>query len=98
HFRRKISQQKQERIAEADLRERIFESEIGHAVIHRAEENAQGRQSESTPQRMPEQICEACAFGHAARDGVRQRHAYEERKAGLNRVVKGAAEPLGMRL
>src|SRR6266576_2465251 len=40
HFKGKISKQKQERIAEADLREGILKSEIRNGMVHRAKEHA----------------------------------------------------------
>ena len=92
------AQQEQERIAQADLRQRVFKGEVGARAVHRAQEDAQRDQQERTPDGVRPHLAERAAFGQPAGNRVGQRHAHQKRERRLNHVVQRAAGPLHVRL
>ena len=66
HARRSQSEQEEERIAEADLRQRVFEGEVRLPASDRAQEDAERDQDQRPPHRMREQRARLRAARHAA--------------------------------
>ena len=86
------------RVAETDLRERVFEREVGDGTAHRTQEDAECDQQQRPPGRMREHASERPALGQTAGNRIGQRDADQERKAGLDGIVQGATGPLHMAL
>ena len=94
---RRERQQEQERVAEADLRQRVLERPVRLRPLERAQEDAEQDQGDAAPDRVHEHALEGLAPGAAARDRKRQRRADEERERRLNQIVERAALPRDVR-
>ena len=87
------TKQEQQRIAQADLRQRVFEGPVRLRLAHRAQEDAQQDQQQRPPQRVTEQRGARLSARQATGDGEGQRHADEERERRLNQVMQRATHP-----
>src|SRR6185436_5194042 len=83
-------EQEEERVAEADLRERVLERPVGLAPLQRPQEDAEEDQREAAPPCVREHPAERLSLRLAARDRERQRRADEERERRLDQIVEGA--------
>lgn len=90
--------EEREGVAETDLSEGIFESEIGHWPADAAEENAEEDQEERTPEGVRKHFAEAMIFRDAAGDGKGEGDADHEGEGRLNKIVERAANPFDVRL
>ena len=91
-------EQEQERVAQADLGQRVLEGEVGLPAVHRAQEDTERDEHDRSPEGMTKQRSRALSLGLAARHRKRQGHADQKRERGLDQVVQRAAGPVDMRL
>ena len=92
------AEQEQERVAQADLRERVLERPVGLRPLERAEEDAEEDQRRAAPdRRAPSRRANGLAPGAAAGDRERQRRADQERERRLDQIVERAALPRHVR-
>ena len=93
HAQRRERQQEEERVAQTNLRERVFERPVGVRPFERAQEDPEEDEDEAAPDGMSEHAAEALALALPARDREWQRRAGQERKRWLNQVVERTALP-----
>ena len=86
-------QQEQERVAEADLGQRILERPVRLRPLERSQEDAEQHQGDAAPDRVHEQAFECRPTGAAARDRKRQRSADQERERRLDQIVERTPLP-----
>ncbi len=81
-------QQEQKRVAEADLREGVFEGPIRLVTIERPQEDAERHQRDAAPDRVPDHAAERLATRRAA---ARSRTAAPRRRETRTRAESGRA-------
>src|SRR5271163_2175012 len=82
-------QQEEKGIAQADLRQRVFKSEVCLAAVERTKKDAQRDQQQRSPDGMAEHPGKWSALALAAPDGVGEGYANQEGEGGLDHVVQG---------
>jgi len=93
-----VRQQKRERVAEANLGERVFKREVGLGAARGAKEEAQEDEPQAAPDGVQQLLAEGLPLASAAGDGIRKRHAHQKTEPRLNGVVQAHSRPFDVRL
>ena len=93
HADRGERQQEQERVAETNLRERVFERPVGARAAQRAQEDPERDQRHAPPRGVKDHAAEGLPFRLPGGNRERQRRANQERERRLDQIVERAALP-----
>ncbi len=89
--------QKDKKVTEADLCQRILEGEIRVVITHGSQYDPKQDQHQGAPSRVHQQSCCGAASLDPADDRKRHRGANQKSKARLNQIVQRATFPSDMR-
>src|SRR3954469_4867974 len=93
HAQGRKREQEQERVAHADLRQRIFERPVRLLTLEGAKEDAEEDQRDAAPECVTEQALKALTACASIRQRERHRGADKEREGGLDQIVERASLP-----